>query len=147
MRSRRTARAALQTAERLALHRGGWTDSFEKLRALVISASSWESAWWSDGRLDDLCNTYLVAYEAAWRFFPDADPCLEALGRVAQIAVLSNGNQEQQEKKVSRTGLGRYLDVVQTSDHLGVTKPRSKNFELACVRLGVPARAAVYIGG
>ena len=24
--------------------------------------------------LDDLCNTCLVAYEAAWRFFPDAEP-------------------------------------------------------------------------
>jgi putative hydrolase of the HAD superfamily len=71
---------------------------------------------------------------------------LEALRRVAQIAVLSNGNQEQQEKKVSQTGLGRYIDVVQTSDQLGVAKPDPRTFELACVRLGVPARAAVYVG-
>ena len=65
---------------------------------------------------------------------------------MAQIAVLSNGNQEQQEKKVSQTGLGRYIDVVQTSDHLGVAKPDPRAFELACVRLGVPPHAAVYIG-
>ena len=105
-----------------------------------------DASTWSDGRLDDLFNTYLVAYEAAWRSFPDAEPCLETLRHGAQIAILSNGNQEQQERKVSQTGLGRYVDVVLTSDQLGVAKPDSRAFELACVRLGVPARAAVYIG-
>ena len=69
-----------------------------------------------------------------------------ALRRVAQIAVLSNGNQEQQEQKVLRTGLGRYVDVVLTSDQLGVAKPDPRAFELACVHFGVPSRAAVYIG-
>jgi putative hydrolase of the HAD superfamily len=54
-----------------------------------------DTSTWSDGRLDDLFKTYLVAYEAAWRSFPDAEPCLGALRGVAQIAVLSNGNQEQ----------------------------------------------------
>jgi putative hydrolase of the HAD superfamily len=65
---------------------------------------------------------------------------------VAQIAVLSNGNQGQQEETASRTGLGRYLEAVLTSDQLGVAKPDPRAFELACVRLGVPARAAVYVG-
>ena len=105
-----------------------------------------DASTWSDDRLDDLFRTYLVAYEAAWRSFPDAEPCLQALRGVAQIAVLSNGNQEQQEAKVSRTGLGRYIDVVMTSDQLGVAKPDPRAFELACGRLGVPVRAAVYVG-
>jgi len=101
---------------------------------------------WPDERLDNIFNTYLVAYEAAWRPFPDAERCLGSLRRVAQIAVLSNGNQGQQEEKVSRTGLGRYIDVVMTSDQLGVAKPDPRVFELACGRLGVPTRAAVYVG-
>jgi putative hydrolase of the HAD superfamily len=105
-----------------------------------------DASTWSDERLDELFNTYLVAYEAAWRSFPDAEPCLGALRRMAQIAVLSNGNQKQQEEKVSRTGLGRYVDVVLTSDQLGVAKPDPSAFELACVHLGVPPHAAVYIG-
>ena len=33
-----------------------------------------DASTWSDGRLDDLFNTYLVAYEAAWRAFADAEP-------------------------------------------------------------------------
>jgi putative hydrolase of the HAD superfamily len=105
-----------------------------------------DASTWSDERLDELFNSYLVAYEDAWRSFADAEPCLGALRSVAQIAVLSNGNQEQQEEKISRTGLGRFIDIVLTSDQLGVAKPDPRAFELACVRLGVPARAAVYVG-
>jgi FMN phosphatase YigB (HAD superfamily) len=82
-----------------------------------------DASTWSDERLDELFNTYLVAYEAVWRSFPDAEPCLRALRRVVQIAVLSNGNQQRQEQKVSRTGLGRHIDIVLTSDQLGVAKP------------------------
>jgi len=96
---------------------------------------------WPDERLDGIFKTYLVAYEAAWRSVPDAEPCLGTLRRVAQIAVPSNGNQGQQEEKVSRTGLGRYIDVVLTSDQLGVAKPDRRVFELTCGRLGVPTRA------
>jgi len=33
-----------------------------------------DASTWSDERLDDLFNTYLVVYEAAWRSFPDAEP-------------------------------------------------------------------------
>lgn len=105
-----------------------------------------DASGWSNERLDDVFNTYLVAYEAAWRSFPDAGRCLEALRHVAQVAVLSNGDQGQQEKKVSRTGLSAYIDVVLTSDQLGVAKPDPRVFELACGRLGVPPHAAVYVG-
>jgi len=101
---------------------------------------------WSDGRLDGLFATYLVAYEAAWRSFPDALPCLRVLRPMVRIAVLSNGDQGQQEKKVGRTGLGRHVDVVLTSGQLGAAKPDPAAFELACRRLCVPPQAVVYVG-
>jgi putative hydrolase of the HAD superfamily len=101
---------------------------------------------WSDERLDDVFSTYLLAYRAAWRAFPDAVPCLEALRDTARVAVLSNGNQDQQEEKVSRTRLDSYLEVVLTSDRLGVAKPDPRAFELASRRLDVPVHAAVYVG-
>jgi putative hydrolase of the HAD superfamily len=101
---------------------------------------------WSDARLDSVFATYLVAYESAWRSFPDAGPCLAALQGIARVAVLSNGDQKQQVDKVARTGLGHYLDVVLTSDQLGVAKPDPRIFELACGRLGVPPAAVVYVG-
>lgn len=105
-----------------------------------------DASGWSDEHLDEVFEGYRVAYESAWRPFPDAELCLRALRQVAHIAVLSNGDQGQQTDKVSRTGLGRYIDVVLTSDELGVAKPDPRIFELACRRLGVPPREAVYVG-
>jgi len=105
-----------------------------------------DSSQWSDQRLDEVFNAYLVAYQDAWRSFPDVEACLEALRGLARIAVLSNGDQGQQEDKVSRIGLGGYFEAVLTSGHLGVAKPDPRIFELACRRLQVPAGAAVYVG-
>jgi len=44
----------------------------EFLPRLGIDASTW-----SDERLDTVFDGYLAAYEAAWRPYPDAAPCLE----------------------------------------------------------------------
>lgn len=105
-----------------------------------------DASTWSHERLDAVFDGYLAAYEAAWRPFPDAGPCLEALRHVVSVAALSNGDQAQQEAKVSRTGLGRCLDVVLTSGQLGVAKPDPSIFILACQHLGVPPGATVYVG-
>ncbi|MHB1490487.1 MAG: HAD family hydrolase [Cellulomonas sp.] len=56
------------------------------------------------------------------------------------------GNQEQQEKKISRTGLAPYIDVVLTSELVGVAKPSPRAFELACQRLGVRPSETAYVG-
>jgi len=105
-----------------------------------------DASGWPDERLDAVFTTYLAAYQTAWRLFPDAEPCLVALRHTARLAVLSNGDQEQQEEKVSRTGLRPYLDTVLTSDQLGVAKPDPRIFELACSGLGVRRQSAVYVG-
>jgi len=101
---------------------------------------------WSDARLDAAFEGYLRAYEAAWRAFPDAGPCLQELRRVVRVAVLSNGEQAQQEDKLRRTGLAPYVDVVLTSGLLGVAKPDPAAFTSACARLGVRPEQAVYVG-
>jgi putative hydrolase of the HAD superfamily len=113
----------------------------EFLPGVGIDASDW-----SDERLDDAFDGYLVAYEAAWRSYPDARPCLAALLPTTRVAVLSNGNQEQQEDKISRTGLGPYIDVILTSELLGAAKPSPRAFELACQRLGVRPSETAYVG-
>lgn len=105
-----------------------------------------DASTWADDRLDSVFDGYLAAYEAAWRPFPDAEPCLQTLHHVVSVAALSNGDQAQQEAKVSRTGLGRYLDVVLTSSQLGVAKPDPSIFTLACQHLGVSPEATVYVG-
>ena len=54
---------------------------------------------WLKGRLDDVFNDYLAAYQDAWRSFPDAQRCLEAVQGLTRVAVLSTGDQGQQEAR------------------------------------------------
>ncbi|HZI97488.1 MAG TPA: HAD family hydrolase [Actinomycetales bacterium] len=67
------------------------------LPRIAIDASDWP-----DERLDSVFRGYLAAYEAAWRAFPDASPSLEAVRRLTQVGVLSNGDLDQQVAKVAR---------------------------------------------
>jgi putative hydrolase of the HAD superfamily len=106
-----------------------------------------DATGWPDDRLDRVFGSYLSAYEAAWRPYPDAAPCLAALASAAvRIAVLSNGDQAQQEDKLRRTGLDRYFADVFTSGGLGVAKPDPAVFRLVCARLGTAPAAAAYVG-
>ncbi len=105
-----------------------------------------DPASWSDDRLDEVFAAYDTAYTEAWRAFDDALPCLQALRGLVATAVLSNGDQRQQQAKVDRTGLGRQITAVLTSDGLGVAKPDAGAFTAACAHLGVPPREALYVG-
>ncbi|HEY8719328.1 HAD family hydrolase [Pengzhenrongella sp.] len=101
---------------------------------------------WSERRLDATFEGYLAAYEDAWRPYPDALACLLALGRRVRVAVLSNGDQAQQEDKLRRTGLWDHVASVLTSDLLGVSKPDPAIFARACERLDVRPDGVVYVG-
>lgn len=98
-----------------------------------------------DVALDRTFEDYLRHYEAAWRPFDDAAPCLEAL-RHLRVAVLSNGDQVQQEDKLRRTHLAHHVELVMTSSSLGASKPSEEAFVRACRRLGVDPAAVVYVG-
>ena len=65
---------------------------------------------------------------------------------MARLAVLSNGDQSQQEDKLRRTGLDRLIRTVFTSGSLGVAKPDPAVFAEACRRLGTAPADTVYIG-
>ncbi|MEJ5944531.1 HAD family hydrolase [Pseudokineococcus basanitobsidens] len=99
----------------------------------------------SEESLDRTFEDCLHHYEAAWRPFDDAAPCLEALAHL-RLAVLSNGDQAQQEDKLRRTHLAHHVEVVMTSSSLGASKPDPQAFALACRRLGVDPATVVYVG-
>jgi putative hydrolase of the HAD superfamily len=105
-----------------------------------------DPAGWADDALDATFAGYLAAYEAAWLAYPDAAPCLAATAARARVAVLSNGDQAQQEAKLRRTGLAGLVPDVFTSGGLGVAKPDPAAFRAACDRLGVPPGRAAYVG-
>jgi len=99
----------------------------------------------TDTEADDLFSAYLRHYEASWRAFPDVIPCLEVL-QVNHVAIITNGDAEQQQRKLAQTGLADKFAHVITSAEFGHAKPDSRIFLHACERAGVRPADAVYIG-
>ena len=94
-----------------------------------------------DGRFED----YVKHYEAAWRAYDGVLPGLRSLSGT-RLAVLSNGNQAQQEDKLRRTGLDMHFAVVMTSSGLVAGKPSPAAFHRACARLQADPATVMYVG-
>lgn len=97
-------------------------------------------SWYSD---------YSLEYERAWIVHDDALPCLDALQRGipgVRFGVVTNGELEQQARKVSAVGLDGYIDRVIASGELAFAKPDARIFEHACSVFGVAPASAAYVG-
>lgn len=90
---------------------------------------------------------YRGFYEKAWRAFDDVHPFLQAvasLESVPLLAVVTNGDQEQQALKLHSLG----LDWIRlyTSSMLGVRKPDEMAFLRVCAELEIEPDQAWFIG-
>ena len=101
----------------------------------------------SDVEIDELFSEYLRAYESSWRAFPDALPLLRSLRAPGhRIGLLTNGAEAQQLAKVRRTGLLVELDVVCTSERIGLSKPDVRAFSVLASELAVEPGACLFVG-
>jgi putative hydrolase of the HAD superfamily len=104
---------------------------------------------WSDRQVDAWFSRYLDRYEAAWKVYEDVPPALAALTAEhagLRLGVITNGDADQQRRKLCRTGLTSLLDHFTTSSEVGAAKPDPRIFVTACTRLGLRADQVVYIG-
>ncbi|MEI8407697.1 MULTISPECIES: HAD family hydrolase [unclassified Kribbella] len=100
-----------------------------------------------DEELDLIFAGFLRQYEANWAAFPDARPALEvARSNGWRIGVLTNGSTTQQNAKLAAIGLADLVDVVCTSELLGVSKPDPQAYLQTCQALGVEPADTVMIG-
>lgn len=100
-----------------------------------------------DDALDEVFTGYLQAYEAAWQPYPDVAECLSTLQqRGLRLAVLSNGSDGQQRKKLARIGVAGYFTDVFTAEGLGVGKPHREAYDLTAEALGVPSGECLLVG-
>ena len=93
-------------------------------------------------------DTYRTAYERAWRAFEDVAPLLEGLAQLAPrpaVAVVTNGDEEQQQAKLTAIGLSQL--PLFASSSMGARKPDPRVFHHVCDALGVSPDAAWFIGG
>jgi putative hydrolase of the HAD superfamily len=100
-----------------------------------------------DEELDQIYTGFLRHYEASWAAYPDARPALEvARSNGWRIGVLTNGSTTQQNAKLSAIGLADLVDVVCTSESLGVSKPDPQAYLQTCTALGVEPADTMMIG-
>jgi putative hydrolase of the HAD superfamily len=101
----------------------------------------------TDAELDAIFAGFLSHYEASWSAFPDARPALEvARSNGWRIGVLTNGSTTQQNAKLAAIGLAGLVDVVCTSESLGVSKPDIAAYVKTCQALGAEPGDTVMIG-
>jgi putative hydrolase of the HAD superfamily len=102
----------------------------------------------SPGLLDAwIAERYLTVFEESWRCYPDVQPCMETLKRLPRgprLAVLTNGDPEQQRAKLARFGLLEYFEAVLTPAELGVAKPVA--YAAACRWMRTDPAQAVNVG-
>lgn len=100
-----------------------------------------------DNDLDDTFARYLHGYEHAWTAFPDVAPTLARLRKYGlTLGVITNGNHEQQSRKINRIGIEPLLDSLFSSGQMGHAKPASQAFTVPCGDLQLSPGNVLYVG-
>lgn len=101
----------------------------------------------NDVEADLAFGRYWAAYVDAWRAFPDA---LSALDRARQAGlatgILTNGDGDDQRRKVVAAGIAATGVPVFASSELPAAKPDPRAFTTACSRLGVRPEHCLVVG-
>ncbi|MDP1711362.1 MAG: HAD family hydrolase [Candidatus Nanopelagicaceae bacterium] len=102
----------------------------------------------ADGaNLDGLFADYLDEYSNSWTAYSDALPALEALRESGYVlAVLTNGQQEQQERKLAKMGLRHFFTSVLAIGKVTHPKPDARAFLQMCASLECEPEEVVYVG-
>lgn len=98
-----------------------------------------------DKEADVIYAEYAAIYEASWKLYDDVLPCLAALTG-HRLGVISNGQGEQQRRKLKRIGLLERFDCVLVADECGCAKPHPQIFTRACAHVGETTANSAYIG-
>lgn len=80
-------------------------------------------------------------------FCDDSISLLKKLRGECVIAAVSNGTQEAQRKKLSKSGLDRVFDYIFISDEMGVEKPNKGFFDIVFEKMGIKDPGEVLIIG
>lgn len=101
----------------------------------------------TNGELDELFAKYLQSYEEAWTAFPEAVTTVRVVRAMGlPVAVVTNGNHNQQSSKISRIGLEGLLDGIFSSELMNHAKPEPEAFTAPCQSLNVLPSETLYVG-
>ena len=120
----------------------------DMLRAWTrIAAAALERCGGDPGLAAALAEAYAARRRAAMRLFPDALDLLQRLrARGVPLALVTNGDAEQQRDKIERYDLARFFDVIVVEGEFGAGKPDEVVYRAALDGLGVPPADAWMVG-
>jgi HAD superfamily hydrolase (TIGR01549 family) len=102
----------------------------------------------SDGSMaDEVASNYRRTYAANWHPVDGAIDLLRAVRAGGhRVVIVTNNGVAEQQLKLERCGIGECIDVMVTSEEIGITKPDPRIFEHALDRVGAKASEAVMLG-
>jgi putative hydrolase of the HAD superfamily len=95
---------------------------------------------------DSYIAEYRDLYEKSWIVFDDTLPALDRLHRSFLLGIVTNGDREQQLKKVHKFNLQNYFKAIVSCEDAKATKPDRAIFDFASAQLGVLNSECVFIG-
>lgn len=100
-----------------------------------------------DRELDALWDDYLRHYSYSWVAYPDVASALVSLKAAGyKLAVLTNGQQAQQESKLATMGLTDLFETCLAIGTVDALKPDRKAFEHLCRVLECEADEVLFVG-
>lgn len=100
-----------------------------------------------DEELDEHFAAFLTHYERSWVGYADVVDAFSSWRAAGvRVAVLTNGVNEQQRRKLATLGVLEDVEFVVALDDLGFGKPDPRMYAEACRRFGLAARDVVYVG-
>jgi putative hydrolase of the HAD superfamily len=99
----------------------------------------------TDVEADEALLPYLKAYEASWQLLPGVGEFLVHAAHIPKV-ILTNGNRQQQLRKLAVTGLLSHVATVITPEDSGYWKPDHGMFLAGARSLGVPPKRCIMVG-
>ena len=100
-----------------------------------------------DAALDAVFAGYLASYQAAWTSFLDVHPTLARFAHHGlRIAILTNGQREQQAAKLRAIGLAGLVGAMLTAEDLGHAKPHPDTYLAACQLVNASPDRVMHVG-
>ena len=120
--------------------------SFKQQRILRVQSvfNKWAYPLTSDKAMD-FFKIYLKEYEKNWILYDDVVPCLTML-KPFPLGVISDGEGEQQRRKLAFTGIDSFFRSIIISGEVGLQKPHPKLFRMSAKELNLSLNEILYVG-
>lgn len=120
--------------------------SFQEQRRARLRELFLPSRELTDEEADQLFESYLRDYEDNWTLFPEVRESLTGLAASYKLGIISNGDSQQQRRKLHSTGIDTFFSTVLISGDIGISKPESDIFLNACGQAGLRPNQCCYVG-